>query len=232
MFSLDAFKKFFFYSLIGSLVLSSLLAVIAVLIGEFTDLSIKLLFTLVLVVVHSFVSLGFVWGQQKNTLFPRSIYFMHLLFFFVVVSFLTSILGVWDVVSGRFVGRMYLVLFTLFISANIVALLSRVFGKTQTIDNLTYGNMAVVGLVTLLLIPIILFNSVIAPFPLYYRIVAALSIIAGTLTVLVVLFYRIYLSNHPKEKSVYNVSILSIAGFLFLAYIVFGLFFNFLLWLM
>jgi len=53
-------KRFFLFNLIGALVISAIVAVITVLIGEFNQTAARVMFTLLMVIMHSLVSLAFI----------------------------------------------------------------------------------------------------------------------------------------------------------------------------
>ncbi len=69
MIDFTEFKKFFLFNLIGALVISAIVAVITVLIGEFNETAVRVLFTLLMVVVHSLIALVFIWDDTRQNTF-------------------------------------------------------------------------------------------------------------------------------------------------------------------
>lgn len=89
-------KRFFIYNLITSLIICALVAVISVLVGEFTDTLARVLFTLGMIVVHSLVALLFVWDNEKQGTFSNFRFFINTIFILIILSFITSIFGIYS----------------------------------------------------------------------------------------------------------------------------------------
>lgn len=113
MINFAEFKKFFLFNLIGSLVISALVAVVTVLIGEFNEVSARVLFTLGMVIIHSLISLVFIWDNDRQNTFERLSFFINVLFLLIVVSFITSIFGIWKIIPAETVWNLYQTYFVL-----------------------------------------------------------------------------------------------------------------------
>jgi hypothetical protein len=105
------FKKFFIYTLIFSLIICASVAVVAVLMGEFTDTLGKVLGTLGMIVIHTLIALIFIWDNKKQGTFGSFNFFTNTIFFLIIVSFLTSIFGIWEIFNVLFDWRFLQVLF-------------------------------------------------------------------------------------------------------------------------
>ena len=190
MIDFSEFKKFFLFNLIGALVISALVAVITILIGEFNETSAKVLFTLFMVIIHSLISLIFIWDDKKQDTFERLSFFTNILFLIIVVSFITSIFGIWDVIPGEMVTNLYQTYFVIGFSSLHGNLLSRALNKENYLDGLVYLNYVFIGIVALMILPIIYAENTLVG--LYYRFLGAAGIMDGTLSILTIIFYKIY----------------------------------------
>ncbi|MBM3233115.1 hypothetical protein FJZ18_03045 [Candidatus Pacearchaeota archaeon] len=197
------FKKFFMFNLIGSLVIAALVAVITVLVGQFTEVTRKVLTTLFMVVIHSLICLAFVYDDEKQGTSERLGFFSNVLFVLVVLSFITSILGIWDVIPGRTVSDIYQTFFILGFAALHGNILAKALNKENYIDWVVYINYVFMGIVVLMLLPLIYIDNASATLgEVYYRILGAAGIIDGTLSILAIIFYKLYMHKHPKVENV------------------------------
>lgn len=192
-------KKLSIQVMIGSLIGSAALAVIAVLVGSFSDTFGKALFTLLFVMIHALACLGFAdqaaKPNEKNLRF-----FENSVFTLIVLSFFTSIFGVWGIIDGEIITKLYGTYGVLFFASLHGQMLSQTTGKQSNIDNIVYANYALMAVVILLLLPVIWVDS--SSFEgFYYRLLAAFGIIDATLTILAVILHRMYLQKHPETRS-------------------------------
>jgi hypothetical protein len=196
------FKKFFLFNLIGSLIISAIVAVITVLIGEFNEIAWRVLLTLFMVILHSLVCLGFIWDNEKQNTFERLGFFINTLFVLIVLSFITSILGVWKIIPGEFVGHLYLTYFLAAFASLHGDILSKALNKETYIDLIIYVNYLFMAIVVLMLLPVIYIdNSLKVLGEIYFRILGAVGIIDGTLSILTIIFYKLYMHKHPKIEN-------------------------------
>lgn len=194
------FKKFFLFSLIGSLIISALVAVITVLVGDLNEITSRVFSTLGMVVIHSLMSLLFIWDDEKQNTFERLAFFINVLFSLIVLSFLTSIFGIWKILPSDLVWDLYQIYFVMGFASLHGDILSKAFSKEKYMDVIIYVNYVVMGIVVLILLPIILIdNSYKLLGEFYFRILGAIGIIDGTLSILTMIFYKLYLHKHPEE---------------------------------
>lgn len=198
MIDFSEFKKFFLFNLIGALVISALVAVITILIGEFNETSAKVLFTLFMVIIHSLISLIFIWDDKKQDTFERLSFFTNILFLIIVVSFITSIFGIWDVIPGEMVTNLYQTYFIIGFSSLHANLLSKAVDKENYLDMIIYLNYVFIGIVALMFFPIIYMENTLSE--IYYRFLGAAGIIDGTLSILTIIFYKLYKHKHAHTE--------------------------------
>jgi hypothetical protein len=202
MINFAEFKKFFLFNLIGSLIICALVAVITVLIGNFNEITGRVLFTLAMVVVHSLVSLTFIWDNERQNTFERLAFFINVLFILIVISFVTSIFGIWKIIPGEIVAHLYGTYFIIGFAALHGDILSKALNKETYMDVIIYINYLFMIIVVLMLQPIVYITdatTVLGDF--YFRFLGAMGIIDGTLSVLIIIFYKLYMNKNPKIES-------------------------------
>jgi hypothetical protein len=202
MITFAEFKKFFLFNLIGALIICALVAVVTVLIGSFTEITEKVLFTLAMVILHSLICLGFIWDNERRDTFDRLAFFTNVLFLLIVLSFLTSIFGIWDIVNGEWIGHLYLTYFLLGFASLHGDILSKALNKENYLDVVVYLNYVFMVIVVLMLLPVIYVDNATRELgEMYFRFLGAAGIIDGTLSVLAMIFLRVYMHGHPKEEN-------------------------------
>ena len=202
MINFAEFKKFFLFNLIGSLVISALVAVVTVLIGEFNEVSARVLFTLEMVVVHSLISLVFIWNNDHQNAFEKLPFFVNVSFLLIVVSFITSIFGIWKIIPGETVWELYQAYFVLGFASLHGNILFKALKKENYMDVIIYANYVFIVIVVLMLMPTIFIDNALKILgEMFFRFLGAAGIIDGTLTVLTFIFYKLYMHKHPEEQS-------------------------------
>ncbi len=202
MFNFAELKKFFLFNLIGSLIISALVAVITVLIGDFNEITIRVLLTLLMVIIHSVISLCFIWDDKRQDTFDRLALFANSLFIIIVLSFLVSIFGIWEIIKDSLVLDLYQTFFVLGFAALHANILAKALNKENYIDLVVYLNYVFMAGVVLMLMPIIYVENAFRILgELYFRVLAAIGIIDGTLSILTIIFYKLYLHKHPQAEN-------------------------------
>ncbi len=195
-------KKFFLYTLIGALIASAGVAVVTVLVGKFNETSTRVFLTLLMVILHSLISLSFIWDDSRQKTFERLAFFTNVLFMLIVLSFITSILGIWKIISGDLVGKLYQTFFVIGFASLHSDILSKVLQKETYMDLIAYANFVFIILVVGMIMPIIyVANATKVLGETYYRILGALGIIDGTLSILAIIFYKLYIHKHPEAQN-------------------------------
>ncbi len=199
MINFAEFKKFFLFNLIGALIISALVAVVTVLIGKFNEITFRVLLTLFMVVAHSLFSLSFIWDDKRQDTFERLAFFINVMFILIVVSFLTSIFGIWKIIPGETVWHLYQTYFIIGFASLHGDILSKALHKEDYIDIIVYVNYAFMSAVVLMLQPAIYIDhatKVLGEF--FFRVLGAIGIIDGTLSILTIIFYKFHMNKHPK----------------------------------
>lgn len=196
-------KKFFLYTLVGALVASAGVAVVTVLIGSFNETSSRVFLTLLMVILHSLISLSFIWDDSRQKTFEKLAFFTNVLFFLIVLSFITSILGIWKIIIGDLVGKIYQTYFVIGFAALHSDILSKVLHKETYMDRIAYANFVFIILVVGMIMPTIYVKDSFEVLgESYYRVLGALGIIDGTLSILAIIFYKLYIHKHPEAQNV------------------------------
>jgi len=193
--NLAKLKSLFLRTLIGCLIAAAALAVVTVLVGKFSDVLGKALFTILLVAIHSLISFGFISNNEKQDTFNSLTFFTNATFGIIVLSFVTAILGVWDVLPGELVARLYGLYAVLLFAVLHGDVLARTLGKQVNIDKTVYVNFGFMVAVVVMLLPVI-FGASFGAF--YYRLLAALGIVDATLTLVTIILHKLYVQKHPK----------------------------------
>ncbi|MEK7059283.1 MAG: hypothetical protein AAB971_00810 [Patescibacteria group bacterium] len=202
---LQNFKSLFLKSLIGCLIAAAALAVVTILIGQFNDICAKALFTILLIALHCLVSFSFIVNNEKQDTFDSLAIFANATFMIIVFSFATSILGVWGVIGGELVFKLYAVYFILLFATLHGEILAKTLGKQANIDNIVYANFIFMVIVVLMLMPVIFVGDNNTLGAVYYRLLAACGVIDATLTLIAVILHKLYIQKHPTIKdNVFN----------------------------
>jgi hypothetical protein len=200
MINFEEAKKFFIFNLIGSLIVAALVAVATVLLGSFGEISARVMFTLLSVTFHSLVSLAFLWNDEKQNTFENLSFFTNTLFIVIVISFLTSIFGIWGILDTE-VWDIYQTCGVLLFAALHSNILSKALDKEKYLNIIIYLNYIFIAIVVLMLIPVIFIRTAINTLgEIFFRFLAAAAIIDGTLSILTIIFYKMYIHKNPKVE--------------------------------
>ena len=203
--NLQKLKNLFLKSLIGCLIAAAMLAVVTVIVGHFNDVFFKALFTILLVALHCLISFGFIVNNEKEETFDSLAFFTNVTLLIIVLSFITSILGVWGLFSGSLVAELYALYFVLLFATLHGEILTKITGKQKNIDTIVHANYFFMSIVILMLIPVIFINNNSGLPSLYYRSLAAAGIIDATLTLVAVILHKLYIQKHPKiSDNIFN----------------------------
>ncbi len=196
---LGKLKLAFLYVLIGGLVLSALISVTAILIGEFNSIITKAILTTVSLVIHSTLTLLIVLADKKNqlgkTIMPTTLLVV------VIANMITSSLGLWDVWGNDLSWRMVNVYAFVIGIAFLVEGLLKLRLRNQLMQVLPYISIGLVFLLAVCFIPWILFFDASWITDLYYRIITAIAILAVTAIVITTIMNRIAIAQHPQLRT-------------------------------
>ena len=155
-----------------------------------------------IVVVHSLVSLLFVWDDERQKTFDRLSFFINVIFFLIVVSFISATLGIWKIIDGTTAWNLYKTYFIIAFAALHVDILSKAMGREKYMDIVIYVNYVFTAIVVLMLQPIIYVDNALQVLGgMFYRFLGAAGLVDGTLSILTIIFYKLYLSKHPSAEN-------------------------------
>lgn len=203
MIKFSEFKKFFISAMVASLIVSALVAIVAVLIGQFNEITARVFLTLFMVILHSLISLAFIWDDSRRNEFNKLTFFVNTVFILIVVSFMLSVFGIWKLVSHENIWHTYQTFFLVGFGALHADMLSKATKREKYIDSIVYGNYIAIILVVCMFLPIIFIeNSVKALPPIYFRSLGAIGIVDGTLSLLTIIFYKLYIHKNPEKEAI------------------------------
>ena len=206
--NLSELKKSILYGLIASLIIAAVFAVITVLVGKFNEFSGRVFSTLLVAVFHALFSLSFVWDDARQKSFERLGYFIDVLFGLIVCSFVVSTFGIWEIFSASTVWHLYQSFFVIGFAVLHGDILSKAYGKEEFMDFIIYFNYLFMGAVVLLLFRLIFLDyNAQAYGEMMLRFLGAAAIIDGTLSILTIIFYKIYLQKHPEVENTMRAAI-------------------------
>jgi hypothetical protein len=193
-------KLAFMYVLIGGLAASALTAIIALLVGSFNSEIQKSLLTIFIFFTHSLFILALLWSDKHNqvgqSILPTS------LFVLALANMVTTTLSTWEIISSegawRALGLYVLILGAVFVITGLMQLF--INHKATKIG--IYASIGTISVLVASLVPWVLHivgNS--GRFdPFYFRLVAALAILASTVFIITVILRAIALARQPELK--------------------------------
>jgi hypothetical protein len=191
-------KLGFLYVLIGGLVVSALISVVAILIGNFNSVVVKALSTTLVLVIHSVLLLTIISADRDNrigkAIVPTTILGA------IIANIITSTLGIWGVWEADLSWRSFMVYILLIGSAFLVAGSLRLIIAHQATKVLVYVTVGLVLAMTLLLLPWIMLDTT-SFGDLYFRLVGALAILTFTALIILFIIRRIALSANSSLKT-------------------------------
>lgn len=196
--NLSKIKLAFLYVMIGGLVTSALISVFAILIGEFNEALQKALLTTLIVVAHSSLVLAIVFADTNGRLGKDILPTIILLA--TIANMLTSTFGIWNIWDNDISWRLFLVYMLVIGVAFLITWIERIKVAHQATKIGVYASIALVGIFGGLIVPWIVLDQGILP-ELYYRLVAAASILAATTLSVTAIVRTIAVAQHPELKA-------------------------------
>lgn len=200
------YGKYFLYTLIGGILITAHISVIAVLMGEFNSTMGRALSTTASMVIHTLAALFFfTLASKKTSRIVKS--FINILSLLTVASFLTSILWTWDLINGGLVADLYQTYFYTFFASLWILLFLRI-GENHADKPTRIVSQIVIGFTSLLYVlslPTIFVESLNDLPEMLYRAIAATAIVLATTSVITTVFRRIYVAKHPESKTIPSV---------------------------
>ncbi|MCA9327325.1 hypothetical protein KDA14_02230 [Candidatus Saccharibacteria bacterium] len=187
--------------MLGCVIGAATVAVTAILAGGLGDTGTNAIFTVLSATVHVAILFGVVsTTDSKNPLEQRSTNIViNTSMILAVLSFFTSVLGIWGVIDGGIAGRLYAtytVLLFLILHGKTLMDVQAVYDKVRPY---VYANY-----VLMLLVAGLILGAVYAPTSweilsgFYGRLLAASAIVDVTLSIVVAGMHRLYVQKHPE----------------------------------
>lgn len=193
-------KKYFLYAMVGGLILSAVISIISVLVGQFNEFAVKSIVTTLSIVVHSLLALSFVSGKYKHKSAQDNL-LVNILFTVTVASFLTSILSLWNIITGSIIGHLFAFYLYSFIAAGLCRNLINIESDDSTTKKLANASVVITVFLYLLLMPTVFSDEFYKLPELYWRSIAATSILLGTTSVITAVLNRLYVNKHSELKN-------------------------------
>lgn len=190
-------KRAFLYVLVGGLVVSAIISISAILIGEFNSVVSKALLTTFVFMTHSLIVLGIILADRDNlvgkSLVPTVILGS------VIASMLTSSLGIWQIWGAEYSWRA-ISLYALIIGATFLYTWTRQLKINHTVTKLSANvTLGVIALLTLVLsVWIIAPESELVQQPFFYRAIGALAVLGITTLAVAAIFNRVAVNQNPE----------------------------------
>jgi hypothetical protein len=223
--NLSSLKSIFFKVLMACLVAAAGVAIFTVLAGKFNDVLAKSLASIAMVALHTLASFSYIDATQKRHS-PNALSFLTgAVFFFIVISFVTSVFGVWELIPTDLIYKLYATYFVLLFAILHAETLAKTLRTTQAITYVVGTNFVLMTIVTIMLMPVIYISNTSSLGDFYFRALAAAGILDATLTLLAVIMHKQYLDKHPELAKVStpstkhkgpNLLAIIVIGFLFL----------------
>lgn len=187
-----------FTILIGSVVAASIVGVTAVLLGGFNDTLGRALWTILLAVVHSLTGLGYitVLNKKKTSTLNWS---ANTLFVSIMTSFLATVLGTWDVISGDQVWDTYQALIVVHFAVFHGEALASLLRRNKIVDVLIRVNYFFMAIVVAML-TIVIYADNYHLSEMFSRSLGAVAIIDGMLSLIIIILDRMFAPKHAKVQ--------------------------------
>ncbi len=187
--------------MLGCLVAAAAVAIVTILIGRFDSTTGRALVTVFSALFHIAVVFGLVsMTASKVDVAPKATDFViNSSIVIAVLSFFTSVFGIWEVISGDVSGKLYVTyVVALFVLLHAKTLIDVqvVYEKVRPYVMANYVFIAIVATMILGLVYLPDGSTLISGF--YGRLLAASAIVDVTLSVIVAGMHRLHLQQHPE----------------------------------
>jgi len=191
-------RSFFLYVLIGGLVISAIISIFAILIGEFNEVIQKALLTTFIFMSHSLLVLAVISSDKYNqigkSLLPTVVLGA------IVANMVTTTFSTWGIWSGETSWKAFNLYILLIGGAFLIEATMKLALKHKATTYAVNTTVVAIGLLTIALIPWIFVQAEdLGSF--YFRLVSALTVFAGTALSITVILNRIALATHADLRA-------------------------------
>ncbi len=192
--------------MLGCVVAAAAVAVIAILVGTMGEVAWRAIGTLISAMVHIVILFGVISMSAPTTpeLARSSNFAINSSMVIAILSFFTSVFGIWEVLPGDIAGKLY----ATYLIALVAILHSKTLMDIETLDSknkgLVYANYAFIVLVAGMLLVLIYGENggqLLSGF--FGRALAASAIIDVTLSVVLAVRARLYMQKFPELRERY-----------------------------
>ncbi len=198
---LDKIRRVYFQVLIGCLLAAASIAIIAVLTGGFGEVLGRSLGTIAVVAVHALLGFNYLAGTEKfaNSTERKTLeLFSNVVFGLITASFITAVFGIWQVLDGQLITKLYL-LYGVLLFANLHAeALHQLRGYDSKVTQAITVNYGIMAVVVVMLAVVIFAQDTELLGDMFYRILAAVGIVDATLTITLAILHKLYIQKHPE----------------------------------
>lgn len=188
--------------MLACLVLAAAIAVITILIGKFSETTGRALGTILVALVHIAIVFGLVSlvTSRKTDAAPKSTELVvNLTIFIAVLSFFTSVLAIWQALTGDLPLKLYITYVVVLFAVIHTKTLLDIGAVYQKIKPYVLANYLFIALVSLLILGLTYApdaGQLLSGF--YGRALAASAVIDVTISIACAVMYRLYIQKHPE----------------------------------
>ena len=185
--------------MISALIAGALVGIVSILIGSFSELSAKVVWSIATVALHSIFSFYIIPDNGNQQRINRLKIFYETSFVLLVLSFVTSLLGIWETLGGDITAQLYGSYLVVFVASMLVSIQLLFVEKTKNMMiSAVTASISTIVLAALFILAIFVGDEL--P-EFYFRLLAVLAIISGTSSVVTAVLYKIYYQSHPEEEN-------------------------------
>ncbi len=199
-------RSFLIKIMLGCVIAAAGVAVVAILAGTMGEVAWRAIGTLISAMIHIAILFGVISMSAPTTpeLARSSNFAINSSMVIAILSFFTSIFGIWDVLPGDVAGKLY----ATYLIALVAILHTKTLMDIETLDSknkgLVYANYAFIVLVAVMLMVLIYSDNAGELLNGFFgRALAASAIVDVTLSVVLAVRARLYMQKFPELQDRY-----------------------------
>lgn len=199
--SVTAIRALLIKLLLGSVVTAAVVAVVAILLGDFGETAWRAIGTIISAIIHIGILFAVISTSTSND--PRTErsanVVINVAMAIAVLSFFTSVFAVWDVMGATLSSKLivtYAVVLFAIVHAKALMDMAVIYDK---IKPYAIANYVAIGTVVTLILGIIYLPSELQLLSTFYgRLLAATVVIDVTLGIIIAVMQKLYIQKHPE----------------------------------
>ena len=188
--------------MLGCHVVAAIVAVVFILIGSFDEIAWKSIGTVFSAIIHLSILLGVISMTASKSDNPTVVLSGNVTIntatTIAALSFFTSVFGIWDVMSGSIVAKLYVTYIVTLILVLHAKTLVDVAAFYKKVRPYVYGNLFVALLVAMMVIGLAWSGDMDLLSGFYGRLLAASAIVDVTLSIVTMVLFKLYLQKNPE----------------------------------